>query len=377
MKNRWLALAFLIALVLPASLMVHAQAVPGAPFSSDAGFGAKLELDGRVIPQSLRAAGIIHLDWISITFDWANHWPDANAQPDIASLDNAMMYAGQNKLGILLRLTHAPDWAKSSAGPDVKLTSWFIANLITRYPGTLQAIELFPSANTAAGWGAEPNPQAYTNLLCAVSTAIRDTRSSVFIVAPGLTPLPALQPSQNDIDDLTFLQGLYDAGAATCMPVVSINLPVTTGDPLKAPGENEHRVLRHYEDVRQVMLANQHESGLIWITEFQLPSGQIEPNDVSYNNNASGQAQWLNQAYNQLRSQLYIGVAFLTTINSPTVNLPESAASVNLIRANSSKHPFYNILKDLILESNPSKVILLDFSKPQSKNIIKDRSSPP
>jgi hypothetical protein len=114
MKKRWLALAFLIVLVFPTSLVGRAQAAPGAPLSSDIGFGVKLELDGRVIPQALRVAGIIHIDWISITFDWASHWPDVNTQPDIADLDNAMMYARQNKLGILLRLTHAPDWARST-----------------------------------------------------------------------------------------------------------------------------------------------------------------------------------------------------------------------------------------------------------------------
>jgi hypothetical protein len=64
-------------------------------------------------------------------------------------------------------------------------------------------------------------------------------------------------------------------------------------------------------------------------------------------------------------------------INPNAANLPDDPSLVKLIRADRSKHPFYNELKDIILQSNPSKVTLLDFNKPQSKNIVKDRSSPP
>ncbi len=377
MKKRWFVITLIIALICPAATSVQAQAAPGTPFSSDPGFGAQLDPAGQLIPQSLRAAGMLQLDWISINFDWASYWPNATSQPDIGNLDNAMQFAGQNKLAVLLRLSTAPGWAKSAQGPDPELTSWFVANLIKRYPGTLKAVELFPAANTTRGWGGTPNPSAYASLLKPVSTAIKETGIAAILIAPGLVPLPPGPPSDGNMDDLSFLQGLYDAGARDWMPVISICLPTITGDPLKAPATEEHRVLRHYEEVRQVMLANKDNTGVIWITDFHLPSGQIDPNDVSYTRTPSGQAQWLGQAYNQLRSQLYIGVAFLVMINPNAANLPEDPSLVNLIRADRSKHPFYNELKDIILQSNPAKVTLLNFNKPQSKKIVKDRSSPP
>jgi hypothetical protein len=374
MGKTFLSFVVAIAMLWPAAVHAGPIVIPGSPNSSDAGFGVHLNLAGRHIQQSLRAAGILQLDWVAVDLDWASSWPDASTQPDIARLDAAMQFAGQNKLSVLLRLWHAPEWARSGSGPDPERTAWFVSNLVKRYAGILQAIELFPQANTEYGWGTAPDPNAYSVLIKTVADSLRET--GVFLVAAGLTPLPSPQPSNLDIDDLVFLQDLYSTGTTEYLPVVSMCLPLATGGPLQSPRSEEHRVLRHYEEIRQVMLANDHESGLIWITQFNLPSGKINNNDVSYNN-LSGQVQWMNQAYHQLRSQLYIGVAFLTDINPPAATTTDSDTPLSLINADLSQHPFYQKLKELAAISSPTKVILLDFNKPQSKNIVKVRESPP
>jgi hypothetical protein len=161
------------------------------------------------------------------------------------------------------------------------------------------------------------------------------------------------------------------------MPVISICLPVSFGDPLKSPVAEEHRVLRHYEEVHQVMLANHHEEGLIWITQLSLPvSFQNGSNEVSLKDNLQGQEQWLRLAYRQLRSQLYIGTAFLVNINPASANPPENAISASLLDGSSKRNPAYQALKEVILDSNPTKISILNFNKPQNKQIIKNHSSP-
>jgi hypothetical protein len=375
MKTYLLVLVTLTILIFPNTALAQPQPIPGSPASGETGIGVHLDLTGNAIPQALRTAGILRVDWVSLDFDWAANWPDINGQPVLDRLDNAMQLAAQDKLAILFRLTDAPNWARNSSGPDPDRTAWFITNLAKRYPGILQAVELYPAANTESGWGTEPKPDAYAHLLQIVATAVKET--GILVVGPGLSPLPAVNPSSHDIDDLVFLQGLYDAGAAASMPVVSMCLPVTYGDPLKSPADNEHRVLRHYEEIHQVMLSNHHKKGLIWITQFNMPiSFQNGSNDVSLENNPTGQEQWLRQAYHQLRSQLYLGMASLTNINVPSANPPENAITASLLDANSKRNPTYQVLKDIILDNNPAKENILNFDKPQNKEITKNPSSP-
>jgi hypothetical protein len=124
--------------------------------------------------------------------------------------------------------------------------------------------------------------------------------------------------------------------------IVSLQASDLTGEPLQASDRSENRVLRHYENIRQVMLNNGHESGLIWITHLTPPGGNINSEDQKYQDPDS-QGAWFNQVYSQLKSQLYIGVAFLSGLN-PT----DSSQSVSLIQSQGDYHPFYRSLRDLI-----------------------------
>jgi hypothetical protein len=339
------------------------------------GFGARLDLEGPYIPQSLRTAGLLKLDWISIDFDWTLRRPLEIDQPNLCDLDTAVKLAEQNKLAVMLRISHAPDWAMTEVGPDPEATARLVSYLVDRYSGMVQAVELFPKANTESGWGTAPDPEAYAEILQAVNTVL--VGSDVFTIAGGLVPLPLPLPNNQDINDLDFLQALYNTGAVNDMQVVSMCLTLSTGSPLQPPIVEEHRVLRHYEEIRQVMLATHHENNLIWITQFSLPSGKINTEDVAYQVEAENQFQWLSQAYKQLRSQLYIGVTFLVTINPSGTEAATGNEEVNLLYPDLTRHPICKELKELAEINTPTKVILIDFNKPQSKNIVKIRGSPP
>ena len=84
------------------------------------------------------------------------------------------------------------------------------------------------------------------------------------------------------MDDASFLQALYKNGLRDAVTIVSVQASGLTGEPLQASDKSENRVLRHYENIRQVMLNNGHESGLIWITHLTPPSGNITAEDQKY-----------------------------------------------------------------------------------------------
>jgi hypothetical protein len=346
------------------SRLVRAES--GLPDSPKFGYGARLDLAGEEIYSAINAAANIKLDWIAIDFDWANQWPDGNISPDLNAINQVMLMAQQNQLSVMLSITHAPAWASTPAGPDAAITAYLVTSLAGLYPGTLLAVELFPGANTTQGWGASPNPNAYLNLLQTTSAAIQAAGQSVVLVAAGLTPLGPNPPS-GDIDDLIFLESLYNAGAKASMPIVGIRLPDITGNPMLAPTPEEHRCLRHFEEVRLVMLNNKHRNGLIWITSFAWPNGTIQKSDIIYQT-PEEETRWLNQAYQILEAQLYMGVAFFQQLNppNPTYGPPTTAS---LIRSDLSLHPAFTNLGHII---SPLTDTTTDVQTVLVKRIIQD-----
>jgi hypothetical protein len=313
-----------------------ALAESGLPNSAEFGYGVRLDLSGAQINSSIAAAASLKINWLAVDFDWANVWPAKDDSPDLESLNQAMYLAQQNHLSVMISITRPPAWVVSADGPDPTMTVQVVKYLARTYPGVLLAIELFPGANTIQGWGTAPNPHAYLSLLQAATQALQSTGSSIILVTAGLTPLPP-NPSSGDIDDLEFLDTLYNAGAQSWMPIISIRIPEITGDPMFTPTQDEKRCLRHFEEVRQVMLIHDHRQGLIWLTGFSWPAGNLQMSDAIYQS-PTEQTRWLNQAFQILKAQLYLGVAFFAQINppGPSTVTPNPAS---LVRQDLSIHP--------------------------------------
>jgi hypothetical protein len=342
MRTR-LAFLFMLAAILLAVLPLQsASAARGTPGSAEFGYGAHLDMNGSFAVDGVRLASDLQLDWLAVDLSWQAVMPKQGAA-DWSRLDPVLQAAAKAQQPVMISLSQAPDWAQTPQGPDANLVAQFVSQLVQRYPSAIQAIELFPAANTLAGWGRQPNPQAYLKTLKAVQTALQKVKSPVMIVAGGLQPVLASAKPAEAMDDLAFLQTLYAGGLKSTASIISMQSSNLSGEPLQAPDASENRVLRHYEEIRAVMLQNKHETGLVWITQLQPPTGHIADADQAYQNR-DNQANWLNQAYAQLKSQLYIGVAFLKGINPPAAN----GSSLSLIEAGGDYHPFYRSLRDLI-----------------------------
>jgi hypothetical protein len=173
----------------------------------------------------------------------------------------------------------------------------------------------------------------------------------VLVVAGGLLPTGA-QPSSDMVDDLSFLTSLYKAGAKSIVQVISVQLGQISGSPMAPSSGADKRVLRHYEEIRQVMLDNGHERGLVWVTHLQPPDGSLSTEDAKYQN-PDEQSTWLTQAFQQMRSQLYIGVAFLDAINP---NADADRPGFSLITLGGDFHPAYRLLRDQIAQNSSGSI---------------------
>lgn len=321
------------------SPITPAQGMRGIPGSPEFAYGGHLEFESAT-SESIRLAAGLNLDWMGLTLSWQQIAPQTNAAVDWTTVDATLKQTALTRIPVMVSLTHPPNWAVTEAGPKVEVVTQVLLQLFKRYP-SIKALELFPQANTREGWGAKPNPTAYHSLVKLVKAQLVKAGFNPILVAAGLKPVSPTEASQN-MDDLAFLQKLYEAGATETFSVVSLNLSEIQGQPLDSPTAGFPNVLRRYELIRQIMLKNNHASGLIWITHLNPPSGKINPGEIHAE--VEQQAAWLSQAYNQIRSQLYIGTTFLNGFSSSKDNCA-------LILSDGSYHPFYHSLRGFIAQS--------------------------
>lgn len=343
-----IAIAFLVLLVIPTNTISAIRGLPGSP---DFGYGAWLHPYSSLVEPASQIAGDLKLDWVALPLDWAAAMPQMDSAPDIAALDTAMQSLKTHQVAVMISLTNPPAWARNDTGIDVSYTTQWLTWLGNRYAPTLQAVELFPAANTTQGWGAKPDPWQYANLFQQVQATLKENGSPLYLVAAGLQP-SSVNSTPDDWNDLDYLQQLYAAGAKDWMPLLSLQMPVLSGDPLRPPSAADQHALRHYEQVRQTMLENGHANGILWITLINPPDGTIDTTDQHFRNGIE-QAEWQKQALIQMRSQLYMGVVFIQNLNPPSSENPLFAQTA-LITSHATFHPFYSVLQALIQQTNPT-----------------------
>lgn len=359
MKYRLFIFVVIVSLCLMSLPTQGIQAAAGTPGSPQFGYGAHYYQQGN--PAALQTAAELQLSWINLNYSWQAISPTPDAQADLAQMDQVMAYLQERQISVLLSLTNPPAWALTPQGPNPQITANLLAFLVKRYPG-LQAVELFPGANTQSGWGAQPDPLAYTNLFLSVQNTLKTTAPHILLVAGGLKPGAEFLDTRNIAADV-YLRGLYSANKAPFFNILSLQMDTISGDPF-APPENPFS-LRNYEKIRQVMVDNQHTDGIIWITHLVPPSGKINSEDQRFIDQ-KGQDTWLTQAFTQLRSQLYIGVAFLDGLNSA----PGSENTFSLVAGN-KYHPFYTSFKALIYQNGADTI---KRGRPKSSILVKKRN---
>lgn len=261
---------------------------PGTPQSLEFGHGARLNAADPRLELAVNQAARNGLDWVALELDWETLQPAPNAWNLPPAFESALQTARAQGLFVLVSVQNPPEWVLTPAGPDAAHTAE-LALKLARLHAPPAAIELFPAANTRAGWGAAPNPAAYARLFETVRQRLEAEGKLVYLAAGGLSNTTT---APEDLRDVDFLAYLYAAGLRPA--ILSIHLDALTGDPLALPAPD---TLRHYEQIRAVMTENGHVDGLLWITRFTLAGGvDAEP--------------WLRQAHAMVKSQLFVGAVF-------------------------------------------------------------------
>lgn len=209
--------------------------------------------------------------WDVEYFPWVYLEPD----PGVYHWDHSDMVvnaAYQRGLTLIARIDMPPDWARPDNSPSRYLAAseygqfaQFLATFARRYAGKVQYLQVWNEPNLSFEWGYRPpDPAGYAAMLKAVYPVVKAANPAIKIVSAGLAA--NLAEGGVALDDLTYLNDMYDDGAAPYFDVLGVH---AYGDvqPADAPPDpkqiNFQRVLLE----RQIMEEHGDEAKPVLITE--------------------------------------------------------------------------------------------------------------
>jgi hypothetical protein len=231
------------------------------------------EVEEWKIKQTLSMVRQMGAPWIVEYFPWAYYEGKKGhfnwSHPDVV-VDHALAQG----LTVIARLGFVPEWAR----PEDTITSYldpehyddfgdFVHAFVTHFQGRVQHIIIWNEPNLSAEWGYRPvDPEGYTELLRVAYTRAKEAAPQVQVLAGALAPTLAPEGDPEGLNDLTYLQRMYDAGAKGTFDILAIHAYGWTFPPDDPPSADKINFART-ELLHQVMIANEDGDKACMITE--------------------------------------------------------------------------------------------------------------
>jgi GH35 family endo-1,4-beta-xylanase len=231
------------------------------------------EVEPWKIQRTYRMVREMGASWAVEYFLWAAHEP-ASGVYDWSHADLVVDHAVNQGVKLIARLGYVPEWARPSKTSPLLLTeehyadfTRFAAAFARHFQGRVNYVVVWNEPNLSQEWGYRPvDPAAYTDLLCRTYRAVKAANPDVQILGGALAPTLAPQGSEWALNDLVYLQGMYDAGAASCFDLLAVHSYGWTFGP-DEPASQDTVNFSRVELLRDVMVRNGDGAKHIMITE--------------------------------------------------------------------------------------------------------------
>jgi hypothetical protein len=211
--------------------------------------------------------------WVVEYFPWEYIEFD-EGQFDWAHADLVVDHAQRQGLRVIARLGFVPRWAR----PKDSVTSYldevryqafanFVAEFARHFQGRVQQIVIWNEPNVNFEWGYRGvDAAAYVRMLQAVYPRAKEANPSAQILAGALAPTLAPPGTVDAMNDLDYLQQMYDAGAKDYFDALAIHAYGWTA-PADEAASPRRVNFRRTELLREIMVQNGDVAKHVFITE--------------------------------------------------------------------------------------------------------------
>jgi polysaccharide biosynthesis protein PslG len=301
------------------------------PFGVNTFLEQEAELAKREL--AVRMAADAGFRWLRQEFPWEDieihakdDFEDRRHEPYRSAwekYDHIVDLAERYNLELIVRLSNPPSWSRAAGNEagtyappdDYQDFAGFAAAVAQRYQGRVRYYQIWNEPNIFPEWGNYPiNPEEYVELLKSSATAIRAADPNAVIIAGALAATINLAPDDapggNSLNDLIFLQRMYNAGAAPYFDVVAVQAYGLWSGPTDRRMHPRVLNVSHHLFIRDLMVKNGDAHKAIWISEM---NWNAAPEDVypQYGRvSLEQQAAYLPLAYQRVLEEWpWIGVA--------------------------------------------------------------------
>jgi hypothetical protein len=189
--------------------------------------------------------------------------------------DHIVETASRYDVEIIARLGNPPSWSRAltdtigtNAPPD-NFSDYgdFVAAVTERYRGQITYFQVWNEPNGNEEWGKQDvDAEAYSRLLCLAYERIKASNPEAVVLAGALSPTLAMDG--RNMNDLIFLQRMYQVGAGACFDIFSAQGYGLWSGPTDQRLRPTVINYPHHLYLRDIMVRNGDAHKMIWLSEM-------------------------------------------------------------------------------------------------------------
>ena len=189
------------------------------------------EVEEWKIKRTLEMVREMGASWIVEYFPWAYVEPNRPGEGLWQHSDLVIRHAEAQGLKVVARLGFVPQWARPKESTPLYLDEThyedfgnYVYEFVRRYRGQVDSVVIWNEPNLSLEWGFRPvDPASYTKMLEVAYRRAKEANPDVQVLAGALAPTLAPPGSEWGMDDLAYLQAMYDAGAAPYFDILAVH----------------------------------------------------------------------------------------------------------------------------------------------------------
>ena len=349
-------------------------------------FGVNVFLNEEVDPakreQTVQLAAAAGFHWLRQEFPWQDieihgkgDFQDRRNVPERSAwdkYDQIVDLADKYHMELVVRLSTPPAWSRAMtdtvgtfAPPDnYDDFGDFVYQVVNRYKGRIRYYQIWNEPNIYPEWGNYSiSPEKYTELLKIGATRARQADPNAVIISGALASTIALQPNAppptNALNDLVFLQRMYDAGAAPYFDIMAMQDYGLWSGPTDR--RMQPRVMNYGRPqfIRDLMVKNGDAGKPIWISEMAWNAVPDQVADKRFGQvSPAQQATYEPLAYQRALQQWpwagVINTWYFKRANDDWVKQGRPEAYFRLADPDFTPQPVYTSLKKFITSLTPA-----------------------